>query len=171
MPFLGVMLPLSLLLWTVRNFGLLERTTVVTISPWSPSLGGVWCLWCWILLPPLRWTWHNFFMFANTILHLSFPSLVYSSMLQMHLLYMVPFMYVRYFFVLFVIPKISFVQLHVHISKTDLWGVVSSAKSVPHLLSHHPCVHLHRTLCLRFSNPLLLCQASISLPYIIVSGS
>lgn len=114
------MLTLPLLLWTFRRFGLLERKTVLAISPWSPALWGTWCSWSWTLLPPLRCTWEHFIMFVNTVLHLSFSLLVYSSMLQMYLLCMVPFMYVRYyFFVLFVMAKISFIQLWVHISKAD----------------------------------------------------
>lgn len=166
------MFTLPLLLWTFRRFGLLERKTVLTISPWSPALWGMWCSWCWMLLPPLRCTWEHFIMFANTVLHLSFSSLFYSSMLQMYLLCMVPFMYVRYyFFVLFVMPKISFIQLWVRISRTDPWCAVSGAKPVPLLLSLHPCTPLWCTLCLRFSNSLPLYQASISLPYIIVSES
>lgn len=52
------------------------------------------------------------FMFASPLFHLSLSSLVYSSMLTPNLVYVMPFMNVTYyFFVLFVAPKTSFVQL------------------------------------------------------------
>lgn len=163
------MLTLPLLLWTFRRFGLLERKTVLTISPWSPALWGTWCSWSWTLLPPLRCTWEHFIMFVNTVLHLSFSLLVYSSMLQMYLLCMVPFMYVRYyFFVLFVMAKISFIQLWVHISKTDpLMSCLrlsslcaSSYHSTPVHLCDAPCVSASQTLC-HCTRHLFLCPTSL----------
>jgi len=79
----------------------------------------------------------------------SFTPLFFFIGLQLHAtkvftIYMVPFVYVRYyFFVFFVILKNSFVQLRVCISKTDPRWVVSSARPVPNLLSLHPCTPLH----------------------------
>lgn len=96
-------------------------------------------------------TWDRFSMFGKTTLHLSLSSLVCNSTLHLIFVYMVAFMGIRYyFFVLFVTPKTSFVQLQVCISLTDAdnfvlpgdHGCKQLAKPVPHLFSSCACIPL-----------------------------
>lgn len=64
------------------------------------------CWGLWFLLPLTRSSLSNFYKLCNTILDLSFSSLVCSFRLHLNLLYIMPFIYVMtYFLVLFVIPK------------------------------------------------------------------
>lgn len=93
----------------VNGFILVVAALWLVVSTWNSSLGGMFVLVSsFSLKDPIRVV----FMFASTLLHLSLSSGVCSSTLTSNLVYMMCFMNVTYyFFVLFVAPKTSFVQL------------------------------------------------------------
>lgn len=98
-PFPCISLTLPLLLWVVRlvvsfwcGGGVIWRV----VSIWSPLLGEYYLhVDCFSFLA-LGSAWCHFYMFASMHLHLS--SLVCSAMLHLILWYLVPIIYVSYYF-------------------------------------------------------------------------
>lgn len=82
-------------------------------------------------------TWGHF-MFPSTFFQLCLSSWLCSSTLHLNLLYMLPFPYVKYFFIFFVSPKPIFVHLQICISLTIGELFIDMGSSVPAHPTPHP---------------------------------
>lgn len=88
-------------------------------------------------------------MFANKFLNLALSSLVCSSMLYPNLIYVVPYIHVRYyFFILFITLKpvlfsLKCAVLQVTMGELSIARVSQSVYSVPYLFLSYACIPLH----------------------------
>lgn len=156
--FPGVMLALPHLHWIQRSVALFQALVCGGVLGGitgirSPFPGGIWCSFSWFLFP---WPcWDLQFVYLLTLLYCPFSLLLLTAKLYPYLLYIwgTPCMY---FFVLFVTPKTSSVQLQVfsfvlRAFNWKFWRSVHNCEAIctKHLLALHvsylpmPFLHPH----------------------------
>lgn len=134
------------------------------ISIWSCSVGGMWGWWWWVLLPHSRFSWGSVLWFVMCFYTLFFLHWIewwihFTSKFTVD----IDYIHMRYYlFFLCATPETILVQLCICISlasRGELFVAVSAPESSLYLISYHPSIPLHCSLCFHFSGPLLSQQA------------